>query len=576
MNKVVWLAINAQYTHTSLAVRYLREISKAYYNTEILELTINNYIPDLLGYIYEARPTILGIACYIWNIEIVKTLLPLLKKVLPDTIIICGGPEVSYNTEKFMLAYPMVDYVVQGEGESSVRYLLEYFQHKRTALPAKEISWRESDGELHIGMATDVANVEGIPFPYQEEELDGIKDRILYYETSRGCPFSCAYCLSCATTGVRFLGIERVVQELTLLVAHDVKQVKFVDRTFNAKKSHFFPILQFIKSLPNTCRTNFHFEVAADYFDADTLDFLSLLPPGRVQLEVGIQSTNEHTLQAVSRVNHWDRITQNIQHIIAGGNIHVHTDLIIGLPHEDMESFHHSFNEVYKLHSNQLQLGFLKFLSGASMMRLVETGGYLYENQAPYEVLSNQWMTYEEIHWLHVFEDVFERYHNAGRCVRTISFLIDYCEAEDAFLFYKKFTDWWKAHGYHHRPHAEVRLYEMIFEFIKTTYNEDTVLTADALLRLDLLESGRAHSWPACLNWSQEAYKKQIGDFWRTGKVKEYLEEFSFTNWHDIRSKYHIEVFERDPLNIEINNNNAVCILFDYCNNKVRRYIVTL
>lgn len=575
-NKIVWLAINAQYVHTSLSVRYLREVSRKYAETEILELTINNHLPEMLGRIYETQPDVLGISCYIWNVEQIKKLLPLLEKVLPGTVIICGGPEVSYNTEAFMREYPAVDYVIQGEGEISLQGVLEHIINHKEALPEKGVSWRSVDGELHISCAVDVPDVNEIPFPYREEEMEEIKDKILYYETSRGCPFSCAYCLSCATVGVRFLQIERVLREIDFFARHNVKQIKFVDRTFNANKKHFLPILRFIKELPDTCRTNFHFEVASDYFDEETLEILSEFPKGRVQLEVGIQSTNEQTLKAVARTNHWDKITQNIRRIIEGKNIHVHTDLIIGLPYEPMESFHRSFNEVYKLHSHQLQLGFLKFLSGAYMMRLVEEGEYLYQNQAPYEVLSNKWMTYGEIHWLHIFEDVFEMYHNAGRAGRTIDYLVEAMEAGDGFRFYQKFTDWWKKKEYHHRPHSDVHLYEALYMFALEEYKELSTETIDGLLRLELLEQGSSHIWPSFLKWSQESMKTRIAEFWRTGRAAEYIADYRFTNWHDIRHKYHVEFFEKDPFHPNDTAKEGVCILFDYSKDSLEWHEIIL
>ncbi|MBO5650732.1 MAG: B12-binding domain-containing radical SAM protein, partial [Selenomonas sp.] len=452
-NKILWLALNAKYSHTSLSVRYLRQ---AVPGSEIMELTINHQLLAMLGEIYSARPKVLGISCYIWNIEMVKSLLKLLPAALPDTIIICGGPEVSYGVAEFMQEFPMVDYVCRGEGEEALPKLITQLQavnfdrskvnEQLDRSNISGIAWRSLTGQINEGQAVTVADFgECVPFAYRAEEMEDIKERILYYETSRGCPFSCAYCLSCATVGVRFLPLERVFKELAFFVQHDVRQVKFVDRTFNAKKSHFLPILQYLLKLPAGCRTNFHFEVAIDYLDEEVMQVLAQMPKGRVQLEIGIQSTNPATLKAVARVNHWQDIADHIQRIMGFHNMHLHVDLIIGLPGEGMESFHKSFNDVYALQTDMLQLGFLKFLKGAAMMKLIEVYHYQYMPMAPYEVLQNDVLSYEEIRWFHSFEQVFELYYNAGRCRKTANYLIRECEQGDAFVFWQKFTDWWEA-----------------------------------------------------------------------------------------------------------------------------------
>ena len=510
---ILWLAINAKYSHTSLAVRYLRECVPG---SEILELTINHQLLAALGEIYERRPRVLGIACYIWNIEMVKDLLRLLPAALPDTIIVCGGPEVSYDTAAFFREFPMVDFVVRGEGEEAVVQLIERLRAvKLDKARAAEVSrlgslpgiaMRREDGSIDESTAVTVADFSQVPFAYREAEMEPIKERILYYETSRGCPFSCAYCLSCATAGVRFLPLARVFGELDFFVRHDVRQVKFVDRTFNAKKSHFLPILQYILALPQTVRTNFHFEVAIDYLDEDVLETLAQMPRGRVQLEIGIQSTNEKTLQAVSRCNHWEQIAAHIRRILSFHNMHLHVDLIIGLPGEGMDSFARSFNDVYELHADMLQLGFLKFLKGASMMQLVEPYRYAYMAMAPYEVLRTDALTYGEIRWFHSFEDVFETYYNAGRCRHTADFLIKSQEHGDAFAFWKRFTDWWENHGYHKVGHATKDLYGLLRDFAGDAYGTAAVLL-DNLLRFDALMADGGRIRPVYLDWDMEKHQ---------------------------------------------------------------------
>lgn len=571
---VVWFAINAKFPHTCPAVRYLRE---AVPGSRILELTINQPLSDLLGEIYENRPAVLGIACYIWNIRLVRDLLAILPDILPDTVIVCGGPEVSYETRAFMQEFPMVDYVVRGEGEECVPQLVDLLERSgfdckaaNGALdrcPVDGIAWHDASGRICEGAAVTVPDLSVLPFPYREDELETLSDRILYYETSRGCPFSCAYCLSCATAGVRFLPLPRVFRDLDRFTKHNVRQVKFVDRTFNANPSHFLPILKYIQALPSACRTNFHFEVAVDYLSEEVMEVLRCLPRGRVQLEIGIQSTNESVLRAVSRVNHWEKIQTNIARLMHFGNMHLHVDLIIGLPGEDMASFHRSFNDVFSLHTDMLQLGFLKFLKGASMMRLVRPYGYRYLSMAPYEVLSSDAMSYGDIRWLHSFEKVFELYYNAGRCRHTVSFLIAGAEGGDAFAFWRKFTDWWERQGFHRIGHSAKSLYGHLFHFARTCCGAGEE-ELDNLLRYDALTADGGRIRPALLRWTCEDRKTPADRFWRgpVEQVQRYLPDFSFTSWQDLRHRYRLEWFDFDVREAETGAllRRKTILLFDF------------
>jgi len=566
--RVLWLALNAKYSHTSLAVRYLRQVVPG---SEILELTINDQLLAVLGQIYERRPQVLGIACYIWNIEMVKRLLPLIAEAMPEVCIICGGPEVSYETEAFLREFPMVAAVMRGEGEE-VAARLAALDFCFSDMPG--LAWRAADGTLHVGEAVTVADLQAVPFAYNTEEIAAIKERILYYETSRGCPFSCAYCLSCATAGVRFLSLARVYRELDWLVAQDVRQVKFVDRTFNAKKSHFLPILQHILAYPATCRTNFHFEVAIDYLDDEVMAVLKAMPRGRVQLEIGIQSTNEQTLKAVSRVNHWQQIATHIRQLLSPHNMHLHVDLIIGLPGEGMVSFARSFNAVYALRTDMLQLGFLKFLKGASMMELVARYHYRYMPSAPYEVLASDALTYGEIRWLHSFEAVFEYYYNAGRCRHTVAWLIRTQTAGDAFAFWQQFTDWWEAQGYHHCGHSTAALYGYLLRFAAVQYGVAGA-QLDALLRYDALLADRGRIRPQTLHWNMQQYQARTAPFWRSERPRAYIGHYTFTNWRDNRRQYHIEVFPYDVLSASLPAGETA-VLFDYTGTDVRACPVTL
>ena len=536
--RVLWLAINAKYSHTSLAVRYLQA---ACADTDILELTINDYLPDMLGKIYEYHPDVLGIACYIWNIELVKALLPLLRKVLPQTVLICGGPEVSYDAAAFLQQFPAVDYVIRGEGEIAVATLLSYLRRGEKPLLPEGVAGRDAKGKIVIGQAVVVDDLNRLPFPYTDEDLENMKERILYYETSRGCPYACAYCLSCATRGVRYLPLPRVLQELAIFIAHDVRQVKFVDRTANADNTHWLPILQFIAR--QNCRTNFHFEIAADQLDDAALAVLQQMPAGRIQLEAGIQSTNLTTLRAVHRVHHWERLACQLRTILRWQTMHVHVDLIIGLPEEGLVSLARSFNDAYALQPDMLQLGFLKFLKGAAMMDLAAAGDYCYMDTAPYEVLSNRWLSYGEMRWLHSFEMVFEYYYNAGRCRRTVAYLIREAAGGDAFRFYQQFTDYWEAQEWHHCGHAVKDLYGCLLQFALGQYAVPRG-EIDNLLRLDALLTDGGTVRPTILDWNRQRYQKTTGAFWRSRLPEQYIPGYQFHNWREIRQQYHIEIFD--------------------------------
>ena len=581
-SKIVLLALNAKFFHTSLAIRYLREACKRAEcgTTELLELTINNFIPKILGAVYDSQPKVLAVACYIWNIELVKQLLPLVRKVLPETVIICGGPEVSYESREFLLANPAADYVVRGEVEEVFPELLQHVLAGKNMDYIAGICYRDNNGNIIDGGAVVVENMAQLPFAYQQEEMADIKERILYYETSRGCPFACAYCLSCATKGVRYRPMDMVLQELQFFVDNDVRQVKFVDRTFNAKKSHYMPILEFIKNLPENCRTNFHFEMAIDYLDSETIGLLQSLPQGRVQLEIGIQSTNPEVLKHIQRVNHWEKIAGNIKALLAKKNMHIHTDLIIGLPGEDMESFAQSFNDVYSLDTHMLQLGFLKFLKGAAMMKLVQEYKYQYMDIGPYEVLSNNLLNYGDIRYLHIFEEVFELYHNAGRCRNICNYLIKTQEKGNAFNFYKAFTNYWQAQGYQSMAHSPRNLYDIFRSFVKDQYQmdipEENVL--DNLLRYDCLLADKGRIRPEWLNWNLEKYQTVTAQFWRErSKVNagNVLENYEFTTWRDLRKKYQIERFNYNIGQMKMSPAPAGCwILFEFAEHGTNTYVL--
>ncbi len=547
--KILLTAINAKYIHSSLAIRYLyKTCADLPCEMEMLEVSINNHLIEIANQIFDARPDVLSISCYIWNIELVKLLLPLVHKMLPNCTIICGGPEVSYATREFMQEVPVVDYVVRGEGEESFYQLVKalYKHTPNSDINIRGIAKRNGNGngnnDIDENFAVTVANLDEIPFPYDDEDIENLKDRIIYYESSRGCPYSCKYCLSCATRGVRYRSLDKVFAELSYFIRHNVRQVKFVDRTFNADKKHYLPILKFIAQ--QNCRTNFHFEIVAHHIDEEIKDVLKQMPKGRIQFEIGIQSTNLQTLGQISRANPWQEMTNNIKTIMAYKNIHLHVDLIIGLPYEGIESFAKSFNDVYALQADMLQVGFLKLLKGAAMNDLIEEHDYVYMPQAPYQVISNKYMDYATMRYLQIFVDVLEMYYNSGRFRHTITYLIAQYD-DDAYTFFADFTDYWRAHKLHLAPHSPKVLYDFLHDFIK----ENTVfvdkLAILNILKFDALLSDNGKFKPTCLPW-QEISKRSSDEFYMSDKALPYVRNYKFKTWRDLKKKFTIEIFDYD------------------------------
>lgn len=570
--KILFTAVNAKYIHSSLAARYLFKVCRDLpCEKELLEVSINNHLIEIANRIFDAKPDVLAISCYIWNIELVKLLLPLVHRLLPNCVIVCGGPEVSYETRVFMEQYPMVSYVVRGEGEEAFYALAENLLEGRTAedidIPGVA---RRLDDSIDERYAVTVADLDSIPFPYDDADIEELKDRIIYYESSRGCPYSCKYCLSCATRGVRYRSLEKVFAELSYFIRHDVRQVKFVDRTFNADKKHYLPILRFIAE--QDCRTNFHFEIVAHHIDAEIKEVLKDMPKGRVQFEIGIQSTNLKTLGQISRANPWQEMADNIRTIMTYGNIHLHVDLIIGLPYEDIHSFSKSFNDVYALQADMLQVGFLKLLKGAAMNGLTNEHDYVYMPQAPYQVISNKYMNYDEMRWLQIFVDVLELYYNAGRFKHTVKYLIEQYGG-DAYDFFADFTDYWRARQLHLTPHAPKLLYGFLAYFIEQNEHFIDKKAILNLLKFDALLSDKGKFKLECLPW-QDISKKAADDFYMSDTALPYVRDYEFKTWRDLKKAFSIEIFDYDIpglLNGKIlSEKNAMLFAYDRDSEDVR------
>ena len=544
--KVLLSTLNAKYIHSSLALRYLSSYCQSSgWDINVREYTINNGLLEILSDIYTCKADVIGLACYIWNIEASLEIAALIKKVQPHAVVVLGGPEVSYQPEDILTSHQAVDYVILGEGEQTLEILLAMLNSGQGVQAIAGLAYRNGT-EIIAGQPQVVANLADIPFPYTEAEMALLKDKIIYYESSRGCPFSCQYCLSSATAGVRFLSQERVLSDLRFFIEHDVRQVKFVDRTFNACKEHYFPIVKFL--VAQHCRTNFHFEIAADIWDREVLEFLRCVPPGRFQFEIGIQSTNKETLTAIKRHNNWSRIVEFVGKVRRYGNIHLHLDLIVGLPYEDMAVLARSFDAVYGLQPDMLQIGFLKLLKGSGIRRRSDEHGYVYMDRAPYEVLANNYLDYGQIRQLKIVEEVFEQVYNSARFTYSLPWMIALAGG-GAFNFYYKLACYWEEHGHHLVAHSSKTLYKHMAAFCMAYYPDSGKQYLE-LLKFDALMSEHGAVRPEFLPWNQsnQASTDRWGEnktaFWRdTDCVRQYIPGFTFTTWRDVKKAYHIEVF---------------------------------
>lgn len=541
--QVLLATLNAKYVHSALALYSLRSYCRRVCpDIAVREYTVNNEMLAILGDIYRDRPDVLGLACYIWNIDATLTLAGLVRKVLPATVIVLGGPEVSYDPARVMEENPDVDYIVSGEGEATLASLLADLVAGRQPEGILGLTYRR-DGAIIAGSPRVIGDLASLPFPYEEADMVGLQDRIIYYESSRGCPYSCQYCLSSATTGVRLLPVPRVLDELAFFIAHGVKQVKFVDRTFNARREHYLPIIEFLAAQDTT--TNFHLEIAADLLDDDVLAVLKAAPPGRFQLEIGVQSTNATTLAEIRRHNDWPRIVANVGALRAAGNIHLHLDLIAGLPHEDYRRFGQSFNDVYVLRPHMLQLGFLKLLRGSGIRRTAGDHGYIFMDGAPYEVLANNYISYSEIRRLKIFEEMFNQLYNSGRFPATLDWLTA-AIGGDAFALYEAISAYWEKHNLHLIAPGGKRLARHLDAFGRAAFPAQVAICRQ-FLKFDTLGSDRDAGRPEFLPWDGAEWDEAKSAFWRDEPtVRRYLPDYAFTSWREVRKKHYIEVFELD------------------------------
>ena len=540
--KILLAACNAKYIHSNLAVYNLKSCSGKYSpNVVIKEYTINQIRDDILKDIYLEQPDVICFSCYIWNISFVKELVPDLKKILPHVDFWAGGPEVSYDAVEFLKKNPAFFGVMVGEGEETFHELAGYYIERKPE-NLKEIRGVAFHDEtkvpdiVHTGWR-ELMDLSKVPFAYSN--LTEFKNRIIYYESSRGCPFSCSYCLSSIDKKLRFRDIELVKKELQFFIDNKVPQVKFVDRTFNCKHDHAMEIWRYITENDNGI-TNFHFEISADLLRAEELALMKTMRPGLIQLEIGVQSTNPQTIKAIRRTMDFEKLKGIVEQIHSFGNIHQHLDLIAGLPYEGYESFHKSFCDVYALRPEQFQLGFLKVLKGSHMMEMTGEYQILYKDREPYEVLSTAWLTYGEILRLKMVESMVEVYYNSGQFKHTLVFLEQYFE--DPFRMYEALGRFYEKKGYSEISHSRMRRYEILMEFAGEQKEIPSEALSDVML-LDLYLRENLKSRPSFAS-DQKPYERLIWDYRKAKKIPKTAHIEVFRDGKKLLFDY----TDRDPL----------------------------
>ena len=540
--KILLAACNAKYIHSNLAVYNLKSCSGEYSpNVVIKEYTINQIQDDILKDIYLEQPDVICFSCYIWNISFVKELVPDLKKILPHVDFWAGGPEVSYDAVEFLKKNPAFFGVMVGEGEETFHELAGYYIERKPE-NLKEIRGVAFHDEtkvpdiVHTGWR-ELMDLSKVPFAYSN--LTEFKNRIIYYESSRGCPFSCSYCLSSIDKKLRFRDIELVKKELQFFIDNKVPQVKFVDRTFNCKHDHAMAIWRYITEHDNGI-TNFHFEISADLLREEELALMKTMRPGLIQLEIGVQSTNPQTIKAIRRTMDFEKLKGIVEQIHSFGNIHQHLDLIAGLPYEGYESFHKSFCDVYALRPEQFQLGFLKVLKGSHMMEMTGEYQILYKDREPYEVLSTAWLTYGEILGLKMVESMVEVYYNSGQFKNTLVFLEKYFD--DPFRMYEALGRFYEKKGYSEISHSRMRRYEILMEFAGEQKEIPLEVLSDVML-LDLYLRENLKSRPSFAS-DQKPYERLIWDYRKAKKIPKTAHIEVFRDGKTILFDY----TDRDPL----------------------------
>ena len=577
--KFLLTAVNAKYIHSNPAVYSLRgyvgeELSQ---HVEIAEYTINQNISDILGDIYKKKPDVIGFSCYIWNWTIIQQLVVEIHKLLPNMPIWLGGPEVSFEGKELMERYPMVTGIMVGEGEETFRQLLMYYVNQKEMEGKGFLSDHLEVGGLNqisglmlptgATSARALTDLSKVPFLYQD--LQPFENRIVYYESSRGCPFRCSYCLSSIDKTVRLRDVEMVKKELKFFLNQKVPQVKFIDRTFNCNHDHAVAIWKYILEHDNGV-TNFHFEIAADLLREEEIALLAQMRPGLVQLEIGVQTTNPKTLEEIKRVMNIDHLEQVVKDLKEGNNIHLHLDLIAGLPFEDYESFGKSFNRVYGMKPEQLQLGFLKVLKGSYMEEMAKEYGLIYGSQPPYEVLYTKWLSYDHVLKLKRIEEMVELYYNSNQFTYTLPYLEQVFETP--FQMYEAMADFYERNGYFVNSPARSYRYQVLLDFAIEIDPSRAELYKEALT-FDLYLRENMKTRPGFAKDLAEFKEESREFYFREEEQRFYLPDYQEYDRKQLAKMTHLEPFyypvwergenqERDTVVISLANPQYV--LFDY------------
>ncbi|SNY15569.1 Radical SAM superfamily enzyme YgiQ, UPF0313 family [Orenia metallireducens] len=568
--KTLLTTLNSKYIHSSLALRYIKSYCEDEFDINLEEYTINQHSDDVVAELYRQQADIIAFSCYIWNIEQTLEIISLLKKVQPDVKVLLGGPEVSFDPIKTMEENPSVDYIICGEGEITFKEFLNKLTTTGDLSIVKGLVYREDDKIIKNPPRPVIDNLDEIPSPYQS--MEGLENKIIYFESNRGCPFNCQYCLSSTLSSVRYFSLERVKEELLKFIKAKVRQVKFVDRTFNCNPRRSLEIFKFLlENKPSDHEMNFHFEITADLLSDEIIEFLAKVPQGYFQFEIGVQSTNSETLKLIDRKMNFERLSEVVRKLSKPKNIHLHLDLIAGLPQEDYQSFRKSFNDVYQLRPGRLQLGFLKLIKGSGLRIREKEYEYIYTPMPPYEVLANKKISYSQMLKLKMIEEVLETFGNSHHFDYSVEF-IEKNFYESPFDMYESLAEFWEQKGYYRYSHKLESLYEYLQEFYQE-YCQDKEEIFNEILKFDLLLGRRKVDLADFLNkYEVEDYKSRFKDFINNEEmVKEYLPELTDLSSRQIQRQIQVETFKYNIFDIindftkDIREDYTV-ILFNYYN----------
>lgn len=572
--KILLTTLNSKFIHTNLAIRYLKAFVKDIVDVDIKEYTINNDLDYILKDIHKNNYDIILFSTYIWNISDIVKLCENIKKINPDTKIALGGPEVTYDSECSMRNYDFVDYILCGEGELVFRDLVLHLQGKKDIRDVNGLVFREGEEIITNKPMELLQNLDEIPSPYENLDPSEYENRIVYYETSRGCPFNCQYCLSSTLKGLRYFSIDRVKKDLKLLIDARVSQIKFIDRTFNANKKFAKEIMEFLMENDNNY-TTYHFEVTAHLLNDDMLDFLASCKEGLFQFEIGVQTTNEKVLEEVGRRDDFKKLSYVVQKIASYRNIHQHLDLIAGLPYEDYASFEKSFNDVFNLGIEHLQLGFLKMIKGTGVRNRANKHGYRYKDYPPYEILYNDYMSYSQILKLKDIEEILERYYNSKNFILSMRYIIFNYYSESPFKFFEDFATYFDDNGYFDMAQGKNQLYKILLDFYNEKINNNNDLFND-VLKYDYISLGKTSNLPQFFNKLElEDFKNRCHVFLQDeNNIVKYSPSFENKPAKHIIKYVHFEPFNYDILKLKKDIKSYVdrkdnVILFIYDDKKV-------